>query len=85
MIGLWPETDRIARGRLGPDIRVCFSFVMIFVFCIPLVCALTQVWGDMALMIDNLQSTLPILTLLLKLGIMRWKQSGMSGKNLMYI
>ena len=81
MIGLWPETDGIARGRLGPDIRVCFSFVMIiFVLGIPLVCALTQVWGDMELIIDNLRVTLPLLTMLLKLVIMRWKQAGMSGR-----
>ncbi|GAB1864528.1 Odorant receptor [Camponotus japonicus] len=76
LIGLWPNTDGIVKRKLGPDIRAGFIFIMIlFISGIPLVCALTRVWGNMALMIDNLRITLPILTVLLKLVIMRWKQS----------
>ena len=77
MIGLWPKTDGITERRLSPDIRVGFSIIMIFLSGIPLVCALAQIWGDMELMIDNLQITLPVITILLKLVIMRWKQAGM--------
>ncbi|XP_072752162.1 odorant receptor 10-like [Anoplolepis gracilipes] len=75
LIGLWPNIDGIKR-RLGPDIRVGFAFIMItFVLGIPLVHALTRVWGDIALTVDNLRLTLPLLTISLKLVIMRWKQS----------
>ena len=80
MIGLWPKTDGITERRLSPDIRVGFSIIMIFLLGIPLVCALAQIWGDMELMIDNLRITLPLVTMLLKLVIMRWKQAGMSGR-----
>ncbi|XP_029672550.1 uncharacterized protein LOC115241131, partial [Formica exsecta] len=75
-IGLWPKSDEFALKRFGPDIRVGFTFIMITFFSlIPLVYALTRVWGDMILMIDNLRVTLPMLSVLLKLVIMRWKQS----------
>ncbi|XP_025264868.1 odorant receptor 13a-like [Camponotus floridanus] len=46
-----------------------------FVLGIPLVHALTRVWGDMVLMIENLRITLPMLSVLLKLVVMRRKQS----------
>ncbi|XP_029672727.1 odorant receptor 13a-like [Formica exsecta] len=75
-IGLWPKTNEFILKRFGPDIRVGFTFIMItFFFLIPLLYALTRVWGDMILMIDNLRITLPMLSVLLKLVIMRWKQS----------
>ena len=78
LIGLWPKTDGVAQRRLGSDIRMGFAFIMIgFVSGIPFVHALMRVWGDMALMIDNLRVTLPMLTILLELVIMRWKQTGM--------
>ncbi|KMQ83348.1 odorant receptor 13a, partial [Lasius niger] len=76
LIGLWPKTDGIAKRRLGSDIRAGFAFIIIaFVTGIPIVHALIRVWGDMVLMIDNLRVTLPMLTVLFKLVIMRWKQS----------
>ncbi|XP_070170145.1 odorant receptor 13a-like isoform X3 [Polyergus mexicanus] len=75
-IGLWPKTNESTLKRIGPDIRVGFAFIMItFFFLIPLLYALTRVWGDMILMIDNLRVTLPMLSVLLKLFVMRWKQS----------
>ncbi|GAB1864521.1 Odorant receptor [Camponotus japonicus] len=76
LIGLWPTTDGISKKSLGSNIRASFAFLMItFFLIIPFVHALTRVWGNMALMIDNLRFTLPVLTVLLKLVVMRWKQS----------
>ncbi|XP_025264725.1 uncharacterized protein LOC112638039 [Camponotus floridanus] len=76
LIGLWPNMDGIVKRRFGSDIRASFAFIMIaFILGIPLVHALMRVWGDMTLMIDNLRVTIPMITILLKLVIMRWKQS----------
>ncbi|KMQ86350.1 odorant receptor 13a, partial [Lasius niger] len=76
LIGLWPKTDKVVKRRLGSDIRAGFAFIMIgFISGIPLVHALMRVWGDMALMIDNLRITLPVLAVLLEFVIMRWKQT----------
>ncbi|XP_070170090.1 odorant receptor 10-like isoform X2 [Polyergus mexicanus] len=75
-IGLWPINDKVGRKKFGSDIRMGLTFITItFFFLIPLVCALMRVWGDMVLMIDNLRITLPVLSVLLKFVIMRWKQS----------
>jgi len=80
LIGLWPNINGISKRSLGSNIRADFTFIMItFVLGIPLVHALTRVWGDMVLMIDNLRITLPMLSVLLKFVVMRRKQSGMSG------
>ncbi|XP_072752163.1 odorant receptor 13a-like [Anoplolepis gracilipes] len=76
LIGLWPKADETLKRRFDPDIRAGFFFMMILIFlAIPLIHALTRVWGDMVLMIDNLRVTLPVLTIILKFGILRWKQS----------
>ncbi|KAF3054326.1 Odorant receptor 261 [Nylanderia fulva] len=53
-----------------------FAFIMMaFVSGIPFVHALIRVWGNMALMIDNLRISIPVLTVALELVIMRWKQT----------
>ncbi|KAF3054321.1 Odorant receptor 204 [Nylanderia fulva] len=76
LVGLWPKIDGISKRRFDSDIRAGFAFIMIaFVSGIPLVHGLIRVWGNMALMIDNLRITLPMLTVLLELVIMWWKQS----------
>ncbi|KAF3054332.1 Odorant receptor 058 [Nylanderia fulva] len=76
LVGLWPKTDGIVKRRLGPDFRAGFAFIMItFVSGIPMIHALMRVWGDMTLMIENLRITLPTAINLLKLVVMRWKQS----------
>ncbi|GAB1864526.1 Odorant receptor [Camponotus japonicus] len=78
LIGLWPNMNGIVKRSLGYSCDICasFAFIMVaFILGIPLVHALTRVWGDMTLMIDNLRITIPMLTILLKLVIMRWKQS----------
>jgi hypothetical protein len=77
LIGLWPVSDEVAEIKLA-DLRVVIIFIIVtFVSGIPLVCSLARVWGDMLLMVDNLQITLPLLVVSLKLAVMRWKRAGM--------
>ncbi|XP_011051838.1 PREDICTED: uncharacterized protein LOC105144558, partial [Acromyrmex echinatior] len=58
----------------GSNICVGFIFTVIFVSGVPLVWALIRVWGDMVLMIDNLRITLPLIVVLFKFIIIRWKR-----------
>lgn len=82
LIGLWPRSDEIANNKLASDLRVAIIFVIVtFISGIPLVCSLIRVWGDMILMIDNIQVTLPLLVVSLKLVVMRWKRTGMYNQN----
>ena len=72
LIGLWPRDDEIDKSKLASDLRVGIIFIIVaFVSGIPLVCSLIRVWGNMILMIDNLQFILLIVSL--KLSVMRWK------------
>ncbi|KAH0954193.1 OrU4, partial [Eciton burchellii] len=77
LIGLWPVSDEVAEIKLA-DLRVVIIFIIVtFVSGIPLVCSLARVWGDMLLMVDNLQITLPLLVVSLKLAVMRWKRAAL--------
>ncbi|XP_020295864.1 uncharacterized protein LOC109860879 [Pseudomyrmex gracilis] len=75
LVGLWPANDETVRNRFTSDLRLAIIFVVVTIISgVPLVCALVRVWGDMLLMIDNIQITLPLLVVSLKLGVMRWKR-----------
>lgn len=77
LVGLWPETDEVAKNNYSSDLRVGIAFITVtFLSGIPLVCALLRVRNDMILVIDNLQVTLPLTVVSLKLVIMRWKRTG---------
>ncbi|KYN20729.1 Odorant receptor Or2, partial [Trachymyrmex cornetzi] len=76
IIGLWPKESKTRYGELLSKIRFLFNIIMlIFVLTIPAVMSLIRVWGDMILMIDNLQYTLPLLITMLKVFIM-WYNKG---------
>ncbi|KAG5314178.1 OR13A protein, partial [Acromyrmex insinuator] len=78
LLGLWPKSDEISKNNFSSDLRVVIIFVIVtFVSGIPLACSLIRVWGDMILMIDNLQITLPLLVVSLKLVVLRWKQTAL--------
>ncbi|XP_071626191.1 uncharacterized protein [Temnothorax longispinosus] len=78
LVGLWPKSDKISKNKFASDLRVIIIFVIVgFASGIPLTCSLIRVWGNMILMIDNLQVTLSFLVILLKLVIMRWKQTAL--------
>ena len=76
LIGLWPKSE-VPKNNFSSDLRVVIIFVIVtFISGIPLTCSLIRVWGDMLLMIDNLQVTLPLLIVSLKLVVMRCKRTG---------
>ncbi|KYQ58065.1 Putative odorant receptor 13a [Trachymyrmex zeteki] len=79
IIGLWPEKSKNQREELLSKIRFLFNVIMlIFVLTIPALMSLIRVWGDMILMIDNLQYTLPLLITLLKVFIMWYNKRALS-------
>lgn len=81
LVGLWPKTDETMKDNFVSDLRVCIVFVVVTLLSvIPLIWSLVRVWGDMILMIDNLQVTLPLVVVTLKLLIIRWKRSGVLKK-----
>ncbi|XP_011704774.1 PREDICTED: uncharacterized protein LOC105460031 [Wasmannia auropunctata] len=75
IMGLWPKPDKCSEKSLWPKIRVgIIVILLIFVSNIPMICAVKRVWGDMVLVIDNLQTTLPLLIVSMKYIILQRKQ-----------
>ncbi|XP_011861751.1 PREDICTED: odorant receptor 13a-like [Vollenhovia emeryi] len=78
LVGLWPKMDEIVKNDYMSDLRVVIIFVLAAFGCgIPLICSLLRVRHDMILMIDNLQITLPLVVVVWKLVVMRWKRSAL--------
>ncbi|RLU20566.1 ObirOr5-U13 [Ooceraea biroi] len=78
LVGLWPTIDKAAKTSNISDLRGCIIFIIIvFVCAIPFICSLIRVRSDIILVMDNLQVTLPLMVVLLKLIIMRWKQTAL--------
>lgn len=76
IFGLWPKTDKFA--RLWSEIRVGIILtLLIFVCNIPMICKIIQIWGDMVLVINNLQICLPYIIASMKYIIIRRKRTGM--------
>jgi len=79
LVGLWPKTNEAVKNTFVSDLRVgVIFFIVTFLSIIPILCSLVRVWGDMLFIIDNLQITLPLLVISLKIVIIRWKHTGMS-------
>lgn len=77
IVGLWPQDSKNQHEELLSKLRFLFNIIMlIFVLAIPALVSLIRVWGDMILMIDNLQYTLPLLITILKIFIMWYKKEG---------
>ncbi|XP_019886671.2 uncharacterized protein LOC105277517 isoform X2 [Ooceraea biroi] len=78
LIGLWPEIDKAVKTSYISDLRAYMIFIIItFVTTIPLMRSLIRVRDDILLVIENLQFILPIMMVLLKFLIMRWKQTAL--------
>ncbi|XP_025161015.1 odorant receptor 43a-like [Harpegnathos saltator] len=76
IIGLWPPDNQKDHTVIKSKIRLLYSFSMVlFVLAIPALVSLIRVWGDMVLMIENLQFTLPIMGATLKIFILSRKQA----------
>ncbi|XP_025270073.1 odorant receptor 43a [Camponotus floridanus] len=79
IVGLWPQNSKDTREALLSKLRLLFNVItLIFVLTIPALVSLIRVWGDMMLMIDNLQYTLPLLITVLKISIMWCKKKALS-------
>ncbi|XP_025073607.1 uncharacterized protein LOC112552487, partial [Pogonomyrmex barbatus] len=79
IVGLWPQESKNQREELLSKLRLLLHVIMlIFVLTIPALASLIRVWGDMLLMIDNLQFTLPLLITTLKVFIMWYNKEALS-------
>lgn len=85
IIGLWPPDNQNARKVLQSKFRLLYNFItLLFVLLIPALASLIRVWGNMALIIDNLQYSLPLLMTVLKICIMWNKQKGTLDSNIVF-
>ncbi|KAL6266488.1 hypothetical protein P5V15_003337 [Pogonomyrmex californicus] len=76
LVGLWPKMDEAVENDFTSDLRIGIIFIIVtFVSGIPLICSLIRVRHDMILVIDNLQITLPLMVVSMKLIMMRWKRT----------
>ncbi|XP_012215916.2 odorant receptor Or2-like [Linepithema humile] len=79
LVGLWPQNSTISYEVIFSKFCLLFNIItLIFVLTIPALASLIRVWGDMILMIDNLQYTLPLLITILKVSIMWCKREALS-------
>ncbi|KAL6266489.1 hypothetical protein P5V15_003338 [Pogonomyrmex californicus] len=78
-IGLWPKMEETAREKLTANIRIFLLIIMVgFVCVIPCIHSLIRVWGDLMSMTDNLQFTLPLVSMIMKLIIMWSKKAALA-------
>ncbi|XP_025161011.1 uncharacterized protein LOC112588067 [Harpegnathos saltator] len=76
IVGLWPSDNHGARAAVDSKFRLLCSFITLFiVLTIPALMSLIKVWGNMILMIENMQYTLPILGAVFKICIISQKQA----------
>ncbi|XP_029672718.1 odorant receptor 43a-like [Formica exsecta] len=75
LIGLWPKTAQSPQQKLLCDIRVFVVFLGITLcLLIPSIHSLIRIRGDIMLMIDNLQLTLPTMSCPIRIVIFWWKK-----------
>ncbi|KAL6266480.1 hypothetical protein P5V15_003329 [Pogonomyrmex californicus] len=75
LLGLWPKTVRNSRQKLMCNSRVFITLLgMIFLIIIPCIHSLIKIFGDMLLMLDNLQFTLPGISSIIRIIIFWWKK-----------
>lgn len=77
LIGLWPKTAQNPRQKLLCDFRVLVVFLGVTLgVLIPSIHSLIRIRGDIMLMIDNLQFTLPAVSCSIRIVIFWWKKEG---------
>ncbi|XP_024867770.1 uncharacterized protein LOC112452015 [Temnothorax curvispinosus] len=75
LIGLWPKTVQNSRQRLMCNFRVLVILLSLTLgLLIPSIHSLTRIFGDIILMLDNLQYTLPLISCLIRIVIFWWKK-----------
>ncbi|XP_011882801.1 PREDICTED: uncharacterized protein LOC105570306, partial [Vollenhovia emeryi] len=77
-IGLWPKTIENSRQKLMCNLRVLAVFLAL-TFCILIPClhSFIRIYGDIMLMIDNLQFTISLLSATIRIIIFWWKKEDM--------
>ncbi|XP_070170232.1 odorant receptor 43a-like isoform X3 [Polyergus mexicanus] len=79
LIGLWPETKQTTWQRCMCNLRALVVVMSLLIgILIPAIHSLIRIRGDVMLMIDNLQFTLPVFTAMLRVVIFWWKKDAMS-------
>ncbi|KAH0954331.1 OrU27, partial [Eciton burchellii] len=77
IVGVWPNVHE--DDGYFSDLRTVSSlFLFVFIGMVPAIHSLVRTWGDMIATIDNLQFTLPLLTTIMKLVIVRWKKTDLT-------
>jgi hypothetical protein len=86
IVGIWPSAHKNAHDKFLSNLRAIFVFiVLIFIGAIPTIHSLVKIWGDLLSMIDNLQFTLPLISTIMKLVVIWWKQTGKTYANECYM
>ena len=76
-LGLWPKNIQNPWQKLMCNFRVLIAFLGItFCLFIPSIHSLIIVFGDILLILDNLQITLPVTSCLIRIIIFWWKKKG---------
>ncbi|XP_011861764.1 PREDICTED: odorant receptor 10a-like isoform X1 [Vollenhovia emeryi] len=76
-IGLWPKTIENSRQKLMCNLRVLVVFLALtFGILIPCIHSFIRIYGDVMLMIDNLQATSAALSSTIRITIFWWKIEG---------
>ncbi|EGI59038.1 hypothetical protein G5I_12829, partial [Acromyrmex echinatior] len=79
LIGLWPRFEQTTWEKCLCNLRVLLTFLfIIFVLMIPALYSLIRIHFDILLVTDNLMSTLPIITCVLRLVIFWWKREAVA-------
>ncbi|RLU20343.1 ObirOr5-U35 [Ooceraea biroi] len=74
-VGLWPELKQNFREKLLCNLRTFFAVIIVTIGAlVPSIHSLIRIHSNIVLTIDNLQFTLPILSVVIKLIIFWWKK-----------
>lgn len=76
-IGIWPSASTNVQNKFLSNVHATFTLIVfVFIGFIPLIHSLVRTWGNLILIIDNLQFTLPLIMSMIKLVVVWWKQTG---------
>ncbi|XP_024875351.1 uncharacterized protein LOC112456826 [Temnothorax curvispinosus] len=75
MIGLWPKTDKFIKKYQWLEFRVGIILILLIIIFLPTMCTFMNVWGNMVLVIDSLHIALPMVTIIAKYVVIRWKRT----------
>lgn len=78
-VGLWPPDNQNARTVVRSKfLLLCNLIWLTFIYMIPIFLSLIRVWGDMILIIDNLQYSLTTIITIFKACVVWYKQKGIT-------